>query len=124
MGVSPNLLKKKNEIIDGAISDLEYIYSDRTRNNNIYVCSGAMNVYARRGYPHISNFRRHAQCNNNNKECIVCDCREKRAGYLYFTSKKTNYSRYSNISTYHKRYIPYCINCFKLKGLSPQGELH
>ena len=47
-------------------------------------------------------------------KCVDGNCVEKKLDMIYLSEKKINYSlAFQSPVKYNKRYIPYCVSCFK-----------
>jgi len=53
-------------------------------------------------HTHFCVFKSHDRC--------IANCRSEKLGYIYHSPRQTNQRQ---IKQYNKRYIPYCIECFK-----------
>jgi len=56
--------------------------------------------------------------NHSYTRCINAYCREKRLENIYFSKKSPVYHQhYYGWNFYHKRTVPYCLNCFNMWGV-------
>jgi len=87
-----NRLKKLNSIELKHNSDIkcEYVY-------------GNIKLYKQlRRHTHFCVFKSYDRC--------IANCRSEKIGYIYHSPKQI---KQRQMKQYNKRYIPYCIDCFK-----------
>ena len=51
--------------------------------------------------------------NTRDNKCVYNGCNVKRLGIIYHSKKKSHYHNYLNWNFYNKRFIPYCLLCYK-----------
>jgi len=105
------LFKKNNEIISCTTNKYSgsFIYRGQIKDFYIYKKADTYGLRLENPNVHPCFLGRSYDVN----KCVNSNCVEKKLDMIYLSEKKVNYNAYSWITHYNKKYIPYCVSCFK-----------